>query len=150
MKKYLGIDPGKSGAFTILDENRNVIEIIDMPVCGKELDYNGIIEIFNKYPDAFICVEECQYTPALRGGKGCFTFGQVTGAIYGIIAGLQRPYERVKPQRWEREYNLHGKPKAESIAKAKQLFPDQNAKLLKPKDGRADSLLLAEYARRKF
>ena len=45
MKYYLGIDPGKQGAFVIIDENSNVIEKIGTPLIGKDYDKQGIIDI---------------------------------------------------------------------------------------------------------
>ena len=45
MKYYLGIDPGKQGAFVIIDENSNIVEKIGTPLIGKYYDKQGIIDI---------------------------------------------------------------------------------------------------------
>ena len=45
MKHYLGIDPGKQGAFVIIDENSNIVEKIGTPLIGKDYDKQGIIDI---------------------------------------------------------------------------------------------------------
>ena len=45
MKKYLGIDPGKLGAFSVLDENSEILQLIPMPLIGNEYDKNEIRQI---------------------------------------------------------------------------------------------------------
>ena len=47
MKYYLGIDPGKQGAFVIIDENSNIVEKIGTPLIGKDYDKQGIIAILS-------------------------------------------------------------------------------------------------------
>ena len=77
-----------------------------------------------------------------------FNYGVGYGIYKGILAALDIPFQEVSPIRWKREFSLD-KDKAKSIQAAKQLFPKESTQLLKSKDGRAEALLLAEYARRR-
>jgi len=145
---YVGIDPGKEGGLACIDKEGNIIEHIDMPSAGKEIDLYGLKDFVAKYKDCFFMIEKCQYTPAIKG-KGAYTFGMNVMAVNAICAGVGVKHEFVRPQKWKKEFELLGKKKIDSIQKAIQLFPEQRKFLnFKTKDGRSESLLIAEYARR--
>ena len=81
-----------------------------------------------------------------------FSFGQSFGWILGILDAFELSYQLVEPRKWKSEYSLNS-DKQKSIEVAKMLFP--KAELIpkgcrKPHDGVAESILLAEYCRRKF
>lgn len=82
-----------------------------------------------------------------------FHFGENFGFIQGVLMAYGIPYELVRPQKWKKAFSITG-DKNTSIAVAQRLF--QNVNLLptercrKPHDGMAESLLMAEYARRHF
>ena len=61
------------------------------------------------------------------------------------------PYETVRPQKWKKEFGLTS-DKKQSIATAHRLFPGvdlrKNERCKKDHDGMAESVLLAEWARR--
>jgi len=148
--KYIGIDPGASGGLACIDSEGSIIEHIDMPKLGKEIDLYSLRDFILDHKDGFFLVEKCQYTPAVRG-KGAYTFGMAVMAINAACAVLDVKHEFVRPQKWKKEFELINKDKYASIQKAIQLFPEHRKFLnFKTKDGRSESLLLAEYARRKY
>jgi hypothetical protein len=73
-----------------------------------------------------------------------FNYGVGYGAYLGILTALEIPFQEVRPQTWKKAYSLNSE-KSRSIIVAQQLFPGAD---IGKKDGRAEALLLAEYARR--
>jgi len=83
-----------------------------------------------------------------QGVASSFSFGRGLGLWEGLLTGLDLPYQKVTPQRWQ-GLLLAGQPKGKgsSIVVAKGLFP--SVRMDRVKDhGLADALLLSEYARR--
>jgi hypothetical protein len=85
-----------------------------------------------------------------QGVASSFCFGEGKGMWEGIIAAYAMAVELVSPQRWKKEMMAdQGKDKSAARFKAMALFPSlaDQLKLVKH-DGRAEALLMAEYARR--
>lgn len=157
---YIGIDGGISGALSVVRGNE-LIEQILMPVATSdngrnEYDVQLIIEFLEKYPDATILLEKAQFTPKL-GGIASFSFGKSYGVMIGILSALKRKYHIIAARTWQKEIfrdiNVDD-TKAASVLIAKRLYP--NASFL-PTDrskkihtGLTDSVLIAEYGRRKL
>ena len=110
-----GIDPGVSGAISIL-ENKKVIEIFDMPtmIDGKKnkKQVNGsqvtniIKERLNKDKDKeiIVVVEHVNAMPG-QGVTSMFNFGQSFGVIKGICSALSLPIYFVRPTKWKKYFN---------------------------------------------
>lgn len=157
-----GIDPGKSGALAIIDsEGRSVLARVPMPVIkgGRrdEYDIARIRTILLTWRDAqlFVTLEKLQPMPRAQGG-GITNF--LRGASLGfawMLTALEIPHHLVSPQTWQKRM-LEGTPgddtKQRAIIAAQRLFPGldlrRTEKSIKPDDGIADALLLAEYGRR--
>jgi crossover junction endodeoxyribonuclease RuvC len=79
-----------------------------------------------------------------------FSFGKNYGTWLGIMAALKIPHQQVSPATWKKSIlSDMGKEKDASRVKAMQLFPNSQRDLyLKKHHGRADALLMAEWARR--
>ena len=101
-----GIDPGVSGAISIL-ENKKVIKVFDMPtmIDGKKnkKQVNGsqvaniIKERLNKdKKEAIVVVEHVNAMPG-QGVTSMFNFGQSFGVIKGICSALNLPIYFVRP-----------------------------------------------------
>ena len=161
MTVYIGIDPGKTGAIAVLNELDNP-DLIDCPLIGKEIDIVGIIAIFENLiqyaspPKIFVAIEKAQVMPLKlikkqsQGSVSMFRYGVIYGIYLGVINAFKIPFMEVHPQIWKKEFGLIKKPKESSVIVAKQLFPQCQAGIyLKKHHGRAEALLLAEYARRK-
>ena len=146
-KFYIGIDPGKKGAIAIINSNSECILLFDCPLIGKDIDDQAIKSELEGFKDnCFALIEKAQAMPG-QGVTSMFNYGEGYGLYKGIFTGLGIPFQEIRPAKWKKEFSL-SKDKALSIQTAKQLYPKQSGELLKTKDGRAEALLLAEYARR--
>lgn len=168
---YLGIDPGKNGGIALLSDT-DCIMVAAMPT-NKE---NEIVcsELANLLKDADFVILEDVHSIFGMSAQSNFQFGRVLGIVEGVLGALNKDYIKIAPKIWQKEVwgNItpignttgkilkSGKPhikvdtKATSLIVAQQLFPDVNLLATKrskvPHDGIVDSLLIAEYCRRKF
>ena len=142
---FLGIDPGKSGAFALLDEAKiSCLGFFDKNVIIDMLDFLAHEQVRTK-----CCLEQVHAMPK-QGTVSMFHFGENFGWLEGALdmAGIE--YTLVPPQKWKKEFKL-SQDKQESIAMAKKLFPGVNLapdKRRVDNDNLAEALLMAEYARR--
>lgn len=146
---YLGIDPGKTGALALIAGNDAYL--VDWPgseaLMAAELQW--LVDCFG-IPT--LCVIEQQQ--AMPGDVGHMTSMAKLltnyGVYLGVAAALQIPVRTVLPRRWKAAYLPARAPKAASVTVASRLYP--KAALRGPRggalDGRADALLLADYARK--
>lgn len=145
---YIGVDPGKSGGYAIIDD------------CGV-ITYSWDDVFFIGYMKALVrrndrmmaAVEKVGARPG-QGTVSMFNFGKSAGYIEGVLSALEIPYQLIPPATWKREFSLIGKDKRASIITCHKLFPQADLKRTKrckvDSDGKAEALLIAEYARRKF
>lgn len=110
MREYfIGVDVGKNGAIVVQNNQTNKIDRYLIPLIGKELDINGIRDIFIRYMKVgveepiciHIVVEDVHAIFGVAAGA-TFTFGFVAGVIEGIISTLQLPYTKVQPKTWQK------------------------------------------------
>jgi hypothetical protein len=161
---YLGIDPGASGGLTAI--RRPVGPPITQSMPATLADAWEWINNFSgvKFPDGvFAVIEQVQgYMGGPDGQKGggssngraMFTFGQSYGSLLMALTAAGIPFETVTPQRWQRALLIPPRKKKTGEtraafknrlkAKAQALFPQLRVTL-----ATADSLLIAEYCRRK-
>jgi crossover junction endodeoxyribonuclease RuvC len=99
------------------------------------------------------CVEKVGAMPG-QGVTSMFNFGKSAGFIEGVLSALLIPYQLIPPAKWKREFSLIGKDKQASIITCRKLFPELDLKRTErcrtDSDGKAEALLLAEWARRKM
>lgn len=160
--RYIGIDPGISGAIAVIGA-AGAVEFFDTPILqiksGKSLkniiDANAAALLLQSIHPSYVIIEKVWAMTkgaggASMGSTSAFNFGMGFGIWLGIIAALQIPHEQVAPVTWKRRLMLDmGQEKDASRLRAMQLFPQASGSLnLKKHHGRADALLLAEYARR--
>ncbi len=150
---YLGVDPGKHGAIAAVNK-RQVLEVHDFPLDGKQADLEALAKIITslgikyKYLDAVI---EDVGTFSHDGRRGAFSFGENKGFWRLGLAMIGLEPSLVTPAQWKKCIigRVHDTDKSLSIKTAKLLFPNSVEWLrLKKHDGRAEAILLAEYARR--
>lgn len=167
MKYYLGIDPGKEGAFTVLDQNGNIVELIGMPLINREYNRQELISILTKYPYERVGLED----PSVIFGVGKSAVASLkhcVGLLEGLLLGLRIPHILVAPKEWQKECWKHVKtqkkvggkgndPKATSLLASLNLWPNTDFKvsnkgnaISKYNDGMIDASLIAEYVRRAF
>ena len=143
---YIGIDPGKSGAFAVIGEYGVTVSPWDddrfVAAMGLEAR-NG---------ECVACVEQVHALPK-QGVTSMFNFGKSAGFIEGVLKASRIPFQIVPPKKWKKEYSL-GNDKSQSIAVCKKLFPNisllPTPRCTKESDGMAEALLMALYAQRHF
>ena len=145
---YIGIDPGKKGG---------VATISDDGVKVYQWDDQRFIEDMRQHANWLDkCVAAVEKVGAMpgQGVTSMFSFGQSYGFILGVLAAFGIPYQLVSPATWKREFGLLKSQKQGSVDVCKRLFPGVSLlptdRCRKESDGMAESLLIAEYARRKM
>ena len=151
-----GIDPGVSGAISVL-ENKKVIEVFDMPtmIDGKKnkKQVNGaqVTNIIKERLDSekekeiAVVVEHVNAMPG-QGVTSMFNFGQSFGVIKGVCAALSLPIYFVRPTKWKKHFNLIKTNKDASRTKVIEVYPEISSKLHRKKDSnKADAILIARY-----
>ena len=149
-----GIDPGISGAISIL-ENKKIIEIYDMPTMidgkknKKQVNGSQVANIFKEKIDAnkeiSVVVEHVNAMPG-QGVTSMFNFGQSFGVIKGICSALSLPIHFIRPTKWKKHFNLINTNKDASRTKVIEIYPEISSKLSRKKDSnKADAILIARY-----
>ena len=169
-KIYLGIDPGGKGFISaITDGGYKFYSISDL----NALEINKVLGTLKGRGNVVAVMEEVH---AIFGSaaKATFSFGEIFGLLKGLLIANTIPYHLIPPKTWQKEiwtnpdmvvaYKqvvVKGKAttrkevntKATSLNAALRLFPDvdfrKTARCKKPDDNKVDSLLIAEYGRRK-
>jgi Holliday junction resolvasome RuvABC endonuclease subunit len=150
MTRYLGIDPGLSGALAIIETYSGVpalIDAIDTPSVGTgpraRVDILAAAEWIAKYSPSTCYLERGQAFPG-QGASSGFSYGRAVGAVEAVVALCSIPLILVEASIWKRKLHLPGKDKEVARQKALQLFPSQHALLARKKDhGRAEAALIA-------
>lgn len=153
MKVCCGIDPGKDGCLAILGyRDAPVLVPFDEAEYADWLRRLALVTR-NDVGGRVSCVVEHVGAMPGQGVTSCFSFGQNFGFILGLLTAFCIPYELVRPQKWKKEFSCTS-DKNTSIEVAKRLFPEvdlrRTPQCRKPHDGKAEALLLAEYAKRRM
>ena len=169
-KIYVGIDPGAKGFITaVVNGNHDFLSISDNNV----IEINKYLASLKSQGEVVAIMEEVH---AIFGSsaKATFSFGEIFGLLKGLLIANTIPYHLIPPKTWQKEiwanpdmvvvYKqvvVKGKAttrkevntKATSLNAALRLFPDvdfrKTERCKKPDDNKVDSLLIAEYGRRK-
>lgn len=166
---FLGIDPGKDGGITILDDDGKVVEVFKSPQIGSEFDSHAMSLLIKKYwlDDNYkiihVVLEDIHATH-MGGNTSSFTMGEGKGLWRGILTALELPFSLINPKEWQKRIWINtlkqykksesGKTdvidtKKTSLLTCKHLFPTQNllatSRSKIPHDGIIDSLLIAYY-----
>jgi crossover junction endodeoxyribonuclease RuvC len=147
--KYLGIDPGISGALAIVETFNGLptlVDVIDMPAVGTgakaRVDIIAAAQWIGKHGPSAAYVERAQAFPG-QGASSGFSYGRAVGAVEAVVALCSIPMTLVEASVWKRRLSLPGKDKEAARQRALQLFPAQHAFLARKKDhGRAEAALI--------
>ena len=142
---YIGIDPGKDGAMSVLFPNGTRVVPFD-----KSAYVSMMIKL--AVYDRRCVLEHVGAMPG-QGSVSMFHFGENFGWIQGLLDSYHVPYELVRPQKWKKEFSCTS-DKNTSIEVARRLFPGvdlrRTPRCQKPHDGICEALLMASYAKRRF
>lgn len=137
---YIGIDPGKNGAIAFVSPYWQ-----PYTVALKETprDISDALETATLEYNCIAIIEQVSSSPQM-GVKSAFTFGQGFGMLEGLLTAHCIPFERVRPQVWQKAMKcMTGGNKNITKRRAQELFPG-----IKITHKIADALLIAEYCRR--
>lgn len=147
VKRTLGIDPGASGAFALL-EGDQLLGINDMPtimVKGRaRVSAAMVADVIASHQPNQVVLEDVGAMPG-QGVSSMFSFGRGVGVLEGVIAALGYPLVMVRPAKWKRDA---GVPADKDAARqmAMRLWPEYSNMFARKKDdGRAEAALLARW-----
>lgn len=136
----IGIDAGKNGGIAWLTDGRGCAE--KMPDTLQDL-WELMADISCGHGAAHQCkayLEQVHSSPQM-GVKSAFTFGNGFGHLEMALTAAGIPFERVRPQVWQKAMGCMTKgDKNVSKRRAQELFPS-----IKITHAIADSLLIAAY-----
>lgn len=149
-----------------------MIEFFEFPKIGKNVDLHSLDEIFKGIKDLggdLLFIMEDVHAIFGSSAKATFSFGHIVGALEVMLIANSIPFVLVQPKKWQKEMwegvplqkksSSTGKTKvtdtkAMSLIAAKRIFPNEdlrrNSRCKVAHDGKVDSLLIAEYARRNY
>lgn len=140
---YIGVDPGKDGGISIIEKDC---------VVNRVYSNEQLLRICEQYQGRCIFFVENVHSMPKQGTSSTFNFGKSFGYILGVLEAYKIPYELVNPQKWKKEFSCTS-DKNTSIECAQRLFPGVNLyrteRCTKRHDGMAESLLIAEFGRRR-
>jgi len=142
---YLGFDPGKEGAMAVIGPH--------LIPSAHAFDRHVYVEKLADLKKQFNLFAVVEHVGAMsgQGVTSCFSFGESFGWLQGVLDAMRIPYELARPQKWKKVFSCTS-DKNTSIAVAERLFPEVDLRRTplcrKPHDGKAEALLIAEYARR--
>ena len=145
---YIGIDPGQKGGlahlidgelaeYTLMpDTVRGIVDWIDERVVAGDRRVAIVAELAQAMPK--------------QGVSSCFNYGRHFGVFETIASCLCLSYHEVRPAVWKKAMGLNA-AKVDAITLCQRLFP--GVQLIPegcrtPKDGIAEAILIAEWARR--
>ncbi len=152
MRYYGGIDPGLTGALSVLDFKKFLLHVWDTPTVTvqsgdrKKQRCNPVAyaDALHHFPLDECLIENVHSTPN-DGHVGAFQFGKVTGIAIGAMAGLQISMLEVAPAKWKMNMAVPA-DKSAAVLRASELFPNCTAAWSRKMDhGRAESALIALY-----
>ena len=142
----VGIDPGKNGGIAVIGDYGTYVN--KMPDTLQDLwDMIEEISIGDGHDsEPSLCrayIEQIHSSPQM-GVVSAFTFGNGFGHLEMALTAAGIPFERVRPQVWQKALGCMTKgDKNITKAKAQEMFPS-----LKVTHATADALLIAEYGKR--
>ena len=140
----IGVDPGANGGIAWIDYNGKAC-VEKMPDSLQDL-WELLCDI-TSYPKSSIdgrsykaYIEQVSSSPQM-GVVSSFSFGRGYGNLEMALTAAGVPFERVRPQVWQKALGCMTKgDKNVSKSKAQELFPDR-----KITHATADALLIAYY-----
>lgn len=153
MKVWCGVDVGKKGGYAFITEDEQGKRASAYIWSDESFveDMKRMSEKAMRHNGNIVCAVEKVGARPGQGVTSMFHFGKSAGYIEGVLTALKIPYQLVPPKKWKKVFSLSN-DKSQSIETCKRLFPNVDLRATErcrtDSDGKAESLLLAEYARR--
>ena len=139
-KYYIGVDPGKSGAMTAVDSEGGLVSLVRLKETPRDV---WLWLHAHRDKAAFAVLEKVAAMPK-QGVSSTFKFGRSFGMCEAFLVAAGIRYELATPQKWQKYMGCMSRgDKNVTKSRAQALFPDE-----KVIHATADSMLLADYARR--
>ena len=137
---HLGIDPGKTGGATLLDDNGDIVKKFGFTKKTNH-DISQWIEEQTKGRKVIAYLERVASSPQM-GVVSAFSFGRSYGNLEGFLAGLKIPFDYVTPAVWQRRLGClsHG-DKNITKSRAQRMYPSEK----NITHATADSILIARF-----
>ena len=145
--RYIGIDPGKSGGITMLEEDK--IESYKCP--ERTIDMAMLfLSLLGDKPDKVKLLMEKVWARPNNATRTAFTYGVNYGQWLGIAAACEVHMYTVLPAKWMSFFGCkkgmeYPDRKRWLKQKAKEMHPDCKVTLYT-----SDSILIAEYAKKTY
>jgi crossover junction endodeoxyribonuclease RuvC len=148
MSITIGVDPGLTGAFALVDSYGGLIDAYDMPTLNKDVSAQLVAELEDwnqlSLESAVVVIEDVHSMPK-QGVASSFKFGRSKGVVEGVFAGAGLSLRYVAPSTWKRDLKL-SKNKGASRQLAVELWPSKTSLFTRAKDdGRAEAALIAYW-----
>ena len=156
--RILGIDPGLSGGWAVIDASGGLIDAGNFPThtikkSGKastQLDGKALADLIRSTQATHAFVEVVSSRPRQAGQ---FQFGANCGLVHGILYASSIPFELVAPASWKGAFGIKRNEdetkrdkKTEARQMAATLYPKHADKFSRVKDdGVAEASLIALY-----
>jgi len=152
---FVGIDGGKNGGITVLDEEKNIVYCRPITLTasskGKTYDVKAIADVFDTFSPCIAVLEEA-HALFRDGKKQSFTTGELYGMMQAILILKDVPFEVIRAITWQKTI-FGGKTvkdtKAAVIEWCARRFPNYDftatERSSKPHDGMCDSCAIAMY-----
>jgi len=146
----IGIDPGLTGAFAVLDASGALVTVADLPIMrdrrlgwvDAEVFSSTLFGIANG--DRMDVTVERVHAMPRNGSQAAFSQGCTLGSLLAALQLVRARIELVQPAAWKKALGLSS-DKSASLDKARLLYP--LASLDRKKDhNRAEALLIAHFA----
>lgn len=164
MSLFLGIDPGLTGAMTLLDSERGILEIRDIPTCPNGtssgsmrswVDVGQMAHLLTEWSLRHSIAREHVTAAIERPIPMPRLPVQTIAAQFDTFGVLRAAVEQwanetvfVNPQAWKKMFGVH-KDKEAARACVQRLYPDAAPHFARKKDhNRAESALIAHFVLR--
>lgn len=148
MAYYVGIDPGKKGAFAVIDEYGALITV------EKKVTAHDLTQLMRTFRPRHVFVEKAQAMPK-QGVASTFSYGQGFGELLGVLTATNIAFTLIRPTTWTKlmhQGTAGAETKKRSAEAFGRLFPaaveKTRLKSGRLHDGIVDAALIAIYGLR--
>lgn len=144
----LGVDPGITGAFVVLDSEGELVDFLLMPTLmdgqKKMINVRAILNWMEDLPIERAVLERV-HARSGQGVSSMFSFGRAYGVAEAVLQARGITFERAIPQNWKGHFHLMLAGKDASRIKAMERWDDPVFNLKGKGQAVADAALLALY-----